>query len=60
MRQLSLALALLLGGCQLLTNFVRPLHDPPDAPIEDAGPDAEVDAGTDDAPTEDAAEDTGG
>jgi hypothetical protein len=48
-----------LGGCQLLTNFVRPLHDPPDAPLEDAGPDAdldapELDAPEDDAPTEDA------
>lgn len=49
MRRLALVLAVLLGGCQLLTNFVRPLHDPPDAPVEDAGPDAEVDAGTGDA-----------
>ena len=45
------ALALLLGGCQLLTNFVRPLADPPDAPAEDAGPD--------DAPREEAAHDGG-
>jgi hypothetical protein len=40
------ALALLLGGCQLLTNFVRPLADPPDAPVDDAGVE---DAGTEDA-----------
>lgn len=50
MRALVVALALLLGGCQLLTNFVRPIHDPPDAPVEDAGEDADQDAGELDAP----------
>lgn len=40
---LSLALPLL-GGCQLLTNFVRPIVDPIDAgPLEDAGEDAPTD-----------------
>lgn len=35
---LSALLTALLGGCQLLTNFVRPLRAPPDAAIEsDAG-----------------------
>lgn len=52
MRRAATALcALLLGGCQLLTNFVRPLVDPPDAPAEDAGPE--------DAPSEDAGQDAG-
>jgi hypothetical protein len=57
MRSLCLILvALCLSGCQLLTNFVRPLVDDPDAPdaydtdaydtdaaVEDAG---ELDAGS--------------
>ena len=52
MRSAALALlGLLLGGCQLLTNFVRPLADPPDAPAEDAGPE--------DAPGEDTGHDGG-
>ena len=42
-----IALALSLGGCQLLTNFVRPLVDDPiDAELPDAGTDAD-DTGTD-------------
>jgi hypothetical protein len=46
-----LLLASMLGGCQLLTNFVRPIVDPVDAgPSEDAG---------EDAPSEDASTDVG-
>lgn len=44
MRSLVLVFfALALTSCQLLTNFVRPLVDDPDAPDADAA--AELDAG---------------
>ncbi len=46
-----LALALALGGCQLLTNFVRPLADDPDADVGDVG--------TEDGGTEDGGDDAG-
>jgi hypothetical protein len=42
-----LTFAMFLGGCQLLTNFVRPLvDDPVDAAVPDGGTE---DAGTEDA-----------
>lgn len=46
-----LAFAVLLGGCQLLTNFVRPLVDDPiDADVGDGGADEGDDAGVLDGP----------